>query len=140
MRYADLEDIGKLRWKLYTKHENDMLPPTEAALRFHKLRANYVTMMFKNSTVSFTPTLPLVTDCGWNIEDGILVPIMTDMLPAPAVAIDLVTCKCKKSCMNKRCACLKNGFKCTDACNCVDCHNQDDRFGSVSSDDDIDDV
>ena len=140
VRYADLEDIGKLRWKLYTKHENDMLPPTEAALRFHKLRANYVTMMFKNSTVSFTPTLPLVTDCGWNIEDGILVPIMTDMLPAPAVAIDLVTCKCKKSCMNKRCACLKNGFKCTDACNCVDCHNQDDRFGSVSSDDDIDDV
>ena len=71
--------------------------------------------MFKKSLQSFTPSLPLVTDCGWKIEDGVLVPIMTDMLPALEVAIDLVTFKCKKSCLNKRFACLKNGSKCTDA-------------------------
>ena len=93
-------DIGKLRWKLYTKHENDMLPSTDAALRFHKMRAKYVTIIFKKSLQSFTSSLPLVTDCGCKIEDWILVPIMTDMLPAPEVAIDLVTCKSKKPCLN----------------------------------------
>ena len=129
VRYADLEEIGKLRWKLYTKHENDRLPPTDAALRFHKMWAKYVTIMFKKSLQSFTLSLSLVTDCGWKIEDGILVPIMTDMLPAPKVAIDLVACK--------RCACLKKGFKCTDACNCLDCQNQDKRFESISSDDEF---
>ena len=39
VRYADLVDIGKLRWKLYTKHKNDMLASTNAALRFQKMRA-----------------------------------------------------------------------------------------------------
>ena len=84
-RQSHLVDIGKLRWKLYAKHENDMLPSTDAALRFHKMRAKYVTIMFKKSLQSFTPSIPLVTDCRWKIEDGILVLIMTDMLPAPEV-------------------------------------------------------
>ena len=78
MRYADLVDIGNLRWKLYTKHKNDMLPSTDAALRFHKMRAKYVTIMFKKSLQSFTPSLPLVTDCEWKIDDGILVPTHHD--------------------------------------------------------------
>ena len=66
VRYAvtDLVDIGKLRWKLYTKHENITLPPTDTALRFHKMRAKYVNIMFKKALQSFTPSLPLVTDCG----------------------------------------------------------------------------
>ena len=85
MRYADLVDIGKLRWKLYTKHENDTLLPTDAALRFYKMRAKYVIIMSMKSLQSFTPSLPLVTDCEWKIEDGILVPIMKYMLSAPEV-------------------------------------------------------
>ena len=87
----------------------------------HKMPVKYVIIMFKKLLQFFTPSLPLVTHCGWKIEDGILVPIMTDVLPGPEVAINLVTCKCKKSCLNKRCACLKNGFKCKDVCNCLDC-------------------
>ena len=31
----------------YTKHENDTLLPTDAALRFYKMRTKYVTIMFK---------------------------------------------------------------------------------------------
>ena len=50
------------------------------------MRAKYVTIMFKKSLQSFTSSLPLVTDCGWKIEDWILVIIMTDMLPGPEVA------------------------------------------------------
>ena len=41
-----------------------MLPTTDAALRFHKMRAKYVTIMFKKSLQSFSPSIPLVTDCG----------------------------------------------------------------------------
>ena len=62
---------------------------------------------------------------------------MTDMLPAPEVAIDFVTCNSKKSCLNKRCTSLKNVFKCTDARNCLDCQNQDKRFESIFSDDEL---
>ena len=39
----------------------------------------------KKSLQSFTPSLPLVTDCEWKIDDGILVPIMKYMLSAPEV-------------------------------------------------------
>ena len=47
-------------------------------------------IMFKKSLQSFTPSLPLVTGCGWKIKDGILIPIsiLTEMLPAAEVAID----------------------------------------------------
>ena len=42
-----------------------------------------------------------------------------DGYSSPEVAIDLVTCRSKKSCLNKRFACLKNCFKFTDACNWI---------------------
>ena len=61
-----------------------MLQPTDTALLFHKMQAKYVTIMFKKSLQLFTPSLSLVTDCVWKIDDGILIPIMTDMLPAPS--------------------------------------------------------
>ncbi len=32
-------------------------------------------------------------------------------------------CKCKSGCINRRCACLKNGQACTDECQCQRCQN-----------------
>ena len=32
-------------------------------------------------------------------------------------------CKCKSGCVNRRCACLKNGQACTDECQCQRCQN-----------------
>ncbi len=32
-------------------------------------------------------------------------------------------CKCKTSCTENRCACLKNGQGCTEDCSCIDCQN-----------------
>ena len=41
-RYSHLEDVGSLRWELYSKHQDDgdVLPPTEASLKYHIMRAN----------------------------------------------------------------------------------------------------
>ncbi len=33
------------------------------------------------------------------------------------------SCKCKSGCDSRRCACLKEGEPCSDACNCVNCQN-----------------
>ena len=79
-----------MRWELYSKHkeDGDMLPPTAAALNFHIKRANYVSLMWKKSVLLVHPVLP---DCsinqGWEDDDGDLVPIMTDNLPAPEMSL-----------------------------------------------------
>ena len=116
-RYSHLKDVGSLRWELYSKHQDDgdVLPPTEAALKYHIMRANYVTLMWKRSILSFHPTLPdCCVDQGWNIEDGKLAAVMTDILPAPEFCIEMISCKCKKS------------KYVTNQCGC---HNKFDSFG-----------
>ena len=37
-------------------------------------------------------------------------------LPVPRAVIELMACKCKKSCENNTCECILNGLKCSDLC------------------------
>ena len=78
-------DIGDLRWHLFSKHqqETDLLPPTPAALKFHIKRAAYVCGTLKMLIYNYTPEFPQFEDCGWEIKDNKLYPLMTDVLPAP---------------------------------------------------------
>ena len=36
--------------------------------------------------------------------------------PAPDAVLQLLSCKCARSCKLPECTCLVNGFKCTDMC------------------------
>ena len=131
-RYQGCEDIGALRWGLYPKQqqENDLLPPTAAALKFHILRSNYVARMWKLLSKSFEPDL---LDCtsghGWEVEDGLLTAIITDMLPAPEIPIELTSCGCKAThCSTNQCSCRKLGLKYNEVCHSIGCENVDERF------------
>ena len=57
---------------------------------------------------------------GWEIKNGVLAPVMTDLDPAPEEFLKFVRCKCKvkskSPCSTKLCSCLKHGLTCVTAC------------------------
>ena len=44
--------------------------------------------------------------------------------PAPEAVLDLLACRCTRSCKLPNCVCLVNGLKCTDMCTLKDCNNE----------------
>ncbi|KAG0712538.1 hypothetical protein GWK47_018270 [Chionoecetes opilio] len=55
------------------------------------------------------------TDCGWMTdEDGKLAVNWMRGSPAPDAVMQLLSCKCVRSCELPKCTCLSNGLKCTD--------------------------
>ena len=44
--------------------------------------------------------------------------------PAPQAVLNLLACKCARSCQLPKCVCLVNGLRCTDMCKLRDCTNQ----------------
>ena len=43
--------------------------------------------------------------------------------PAPDAVLQLLSCKCARSCKLPECTCLVNGFKCTDMCKLQTCQS-----------------
>ncbi len=55
-------------------------------------------------------------DWGWKESDGTLIPVTTDLDPAPNELLRIVTCNCLTECSTLRCSCKKH---CSVACgNC----------------------
>ena len=44
--------------------------------------------------------------------------------PAPMAVLELMACKCVKTCRLPGCPCLTNNFKCTEMCKLQTCTNQ----------------
>jgi len=134
-----VKDVASLRWELYSKRqdEGELLPPTHSALNFHVKRANHVSLLWKRSVHDFIVSVP---DCtanqGWNIEEGNLVAVMMDSLPAPEISIEMVSCGCKKTkCITNQCSCYRTQQRCSEVCNCQNCENEDSFFESIDDDD-----
>ena len=51
-----------------------------------------------------------------------LVPVKTSLPAAPDQLINVIRCKCKSNCDNRRCSCRKHGIQCTTAC--TDCRGR----------------
>ena len=71
-----------------------------------------------------SPVQPNMIGNGWHND---LTPVMTDELPAPEFPLELTVC----GCCNIRCSCFKFQLKCTDACHCLDCHNEPTSFEDI---------
>lgn len=86
--------INHLRGILASSKPISKLPPTLNSLRQHCLRVHYQTKIWLNSTIP-RPSLPDISDCGWNIVNGKLVPILTigSILPEDTSALN--TCNCR---------------------------------------------
>ena len=73
-----INDLGGLRWYLFTKYQYLKLPPTKKAFEQMVLRAQYTCLQWKSSHIP-SPQLPNPNDCGWNWnqDDKIYEPLMT---------------------------------------------------------------
>ena len=58
-------------------------------------------------------------------------------LAAPNAVLSLVSCDCKRRCVEGKCAYVVNGIKCIDMCSCKTCDNQP-LEGVVDAEDDQD--
>lgn len=120
-------DVNQLRYNLFCSRkgetESHQLPPCKDSLTKHVQRANFQAAIWKRS-LQADPQTPSPVGNGWKIESGHLAIDWMDGLPAPQAVLDLLSCKCTRTCKLPSCVCLMNGLKCTDMCRLRDCANQ----------------
>ena len=120
-----VDTIADLRGLLFSKYSYSKLPLTMSALKYRIFRVHYAALILKNCTSSIQ-NLPDPRGFGWELDNGNLVPIMTDDLPAPTGLIELSTCTCKTGCSSGRCTCKKNNLLCTEICKSSDAFENSD--------------
>ena len=101
--------------------EPQHLPPAEDKLLLHCQRANYVTCVLKSALVR-NSNFPHPSGFGWvNVNNQLEIKWISKK-PAPDFLWEFMACDCKKSgCLNRVCACVAHGLKCTDLCDCNSC-------------------
>ncbi|KAK6191116.1 hypothetical protein SNE40_002860 [Patella caerulea] len=111
------------------------LPPTSAAVKYHSLRVYLQVQTWMSNTCTLSPD-----QWGWKSVQGKLVPVLTDLPPAPQELLDIVRCNCKSGCNTARCTCLKNGLECSMACgDCKGVCENCSVFPSDVMEEDVDD-
>ena len=86
------------------------------------------------------PNLPPVEQNGWEVKDGMYVPVRCLNSPPPMAGIELIKFGCKSDCNGARCSCLK--MLCLAAlhplCKCYKgvCDNQTRDERDLEDDDD----
>ena len=119
--YGESEDdrLDALRYKRFRENvasskkyvEARSLPPTSAAAKFHSLRVYYQVQEWRGHASDMDPE-----QWGWKNSSGQLLPIKTDMPPAPMELLRLFRCNCKTGCDTSRCTCRNHGLECSLAC------------------------
>jgi len=113
------EELNALRFKKFQEKvlksykyvDASDLPPTSGAAKFHSLRAYYQVQVWRGKSGHLDPK-----DWGWEITNDQLMPVKTDMPPAPKELLRIFRCNCKTGCSSKRCTCRRHGLECTPAC------------------------
>lgn len=137
--------MNELRYTLFCSHkgniESHQLPSCKDSLAKHLQRANFQAAICKRCLQTH-PQTPNPVGKGWKLEDGRLVIDWMDGPAAPQAVLDLLSCKCSRSCKLPSCECLMYGLKCTDMCRLMDCANQpnsDNCVPEYTEDEDYDD-
>lgn len=115
---ADGESMDGLRYKRFCEKtttstssvEPHSIPPTSAALKYHSLRVYYQVQEWLG-----VDTLD-PKEWGWKVCEERMVPLTTDLEPAPRELLEIIKCSCRTGCSNLRCSCRKNGLPCTFGC------------------------
>ncbi len=107
------------------------LPPSSAAAKYHSFRVYLQVQQWNGFDLD-----PL--EWGWEKRDGGLMPVHTDLPPAPDELLKIIRCNCHTDCSTLRCTCH---VKCSPACgNCMGsgCTNADKCYFDETYDDDTD--
>ena len=145
----DCADINSVRYNLFCSKkgeiESHQLPPCKDSLHKHIDRANYQAGIWRRALIG-NPAIPDPVGHGWLTEsvdnpDTLGIDWMNGD-PAPEAVMELLSCKCPRSCTLPKCTCLANGMKCSDMCKLTTCQNQpnddEDEDVDLASDDDVD--
>ena len=84
-----------------------VLPPTSGVAKYHSLRVFYQICEWKGESL-------IVTEYEW--KDGKVIPLRTDLPPAPDHILEVIHCNCKTGCSTLKCTSRRNGLECTFAC------------------------
>lgn len=130
--HSEICDVNEMRYELFRVKdgnvESEQLPPCQDCLYLHAARANYQAAIWHRA-LQADPQVPSPLECkGWSLDDnGELIITWMTGAPAPDVVLELLSCKCKKSCKVPSCQCLVNGLPCTQACFLQECENMKDE-------------
>ena len=86
------------------------LPPTSSAAAQHSMRSYLQIQIWLNNYLS-----PI--EWGWKNSSSGLLPISTNLAPAPSNVMDMIFCNCKRGCLGA-CGCRKVGIPCSHLCFC----------------------
>ena len=107
----------------------EKLPPTPRAAYYDSLRVHLQVVTWESmGEINLDPL-----EWGWKLNENSLVPITTDLDPAPSHLLQFVRCKCKaenRRCSTSICSCRKHGLKCVSSCGTCrgkSCENNDVR-------------
>lgn len=140
--------MNAARHVIYTKKKAKppslkSLPPTDANLLLHMLRAHLQVMLWKAADKQNAPSV-IVTDFGWDLENNMPAPAIASIPPAPPELMKVISCQCKaagKACAQANCSCSASGLTCTTYCHCegsVACHNPVQKHNNDESSDEED--
>ena len=102
------DGLDALRYKRYfeklaTKSSDiqpQNLPPTSAAARYHSLRVYLQVKQWQGEGAEMS-----LDDWGWKVSGNQVLPITTDLPPAPQSLLQLIRCNCSLDCSTLRCTC-----------------------------------
>jgi hypothetical protein len=97
------------------------LPPSSDALSFHIKRAHYQASVWQQAHEK-KPNLPPIESMGWQLKDGVFLPVLKTLPSVPDACLDIIFCTCQKQCSSGRCRCRKAKLPCTAACKCREMH------------------
>ncbi|KAG1652706.1 hypothetical protein GQR58_026116 [Nymphon striatum] len=119
IKHKHLRYIDKARKKLFARKNNvELIPPTKATLEEHVKRAAYQVGHVWGQVLLPAPKLLEETSWGWTkSEEGLHEPHWTRLPQAAKIFRELLSCKCKKGCVN-RCKYKKAALECTTLCLC----------------------
>ena len=127
-RSSTLAKVDAARQVLFARNSKSLesIPPTEAALKQHAIRAEYQSGYVWAQSLEKDPHLPSPSSWGWEREDNKpWTPIWTTLQQAQDSLKELIRCGCKQGCRG-RCSCRKANLQCTILCACGgDCSHED---------------
>lgn len=119
-RMSGLSSVNEARQHLFSRKSCalESIPPTQAALTQHTLRAAYQGGHVWGQVLTKDPQLPNPGEWGWErLDETSWKPKWTTLDQAQQKCYELIHCSCKKACRGL-CKCNKASLKCTALCHC----------------------
>eukprot|EP00745_Piridium_sociabile_P030469 TRINITY_DN50548_c0_g2_i3.p1 TRINITY_DN50548_c0_g2~~TRINITY_DN50548_c0_g2_i3.p1 ORF type:complete len:545 (+),score=119.14 TRINITY_DN50548_c0_g2_i3:414-2048(+) len=118
----DTDSLDKLRHVRYMQKiatsvvslHPKKLPPTSSAAKFHSMRTYFQVQEWLHLSQDSCHLEP--QDWGWEVQNGVMFPVLNDIDVAPEALLHVVRCNCVTECQTARCTCRKHGLVCSVAC------------------------